>query len=187
MNPEVSERQIRERLLAAEPLSQNRQQRLEREIMETLNPRLSGFAWWYRLSGALGSAMSVVVACIVLRYGTNDTTDRVIWSVAAATSFVGIFLFAKGLRSGRENVPWLAALSKAAPALALLILIGLMMNVLAHPTISNLAWLVFGVVLLVLTLAIVLFNFILLIHLGQKEQVLRLEYRLAELKEVPEK
>ncbi len=175
--------EFRETLLALEPLSDQRRERLELEVKAMAEHKLSGLEWWYQLAGVVGAVVFVVIAALMQITPKVDRTDKMIWALGGVVSAASLFISIPALMKRSQNIRRLTSLSKAGPAAALGIVIVLLMNVIAQPTITNLAWLMAGVIWLMLATGIVLYNRIVTAELDGKEQSLRLEYRLAELME----
>ena len=175
--------ELRNRLIEFEPLSAERNQKLEQEIRTMFEPKMSSWEKAYWGFGAAGSLMFAVCAVPMVFVAPVTTNVRVIWGIwGVINAVVAVFLIWR-ITKGSMNLGQQFAAGKASTGVAMLIAVLLLMNAIAYPTLENLAWGLVGVIGLVLAASIAVHNQVLLAELNGKEQALTLEYRLAEVLE----
>ena len=175
----------RERLLAAEGVDAVKMTRLRNELTNVFTAKLTsrGICWW--VAGLCSSLLFAAWgACILFSdAGMDDFLTAIWWIYTAANvlmaAFSGYVLWRKEF-----DYRWGLTLSKLSPAASLIIALLIIMRAVTEPTVSALAWALFGLILLsFFALAITLYNRIVVADLGNREQLLRLELRLVELAE----
>ena len=179
----MSENDLRNELLNIEPLSVQRQELLQAEVRNMFEPTMSKGERMYTIASVLGAVGFAVVAAIVIVMGKAEPMQKTMWGVFGAISLGGAALWIRSLARSKVEIRRLVALSKIAPAAALVICLLLIINAVGNPGSESLAWAIFGVTFLILTVAIVLHNRIIVAELNQREQMLRIEYRIAEMNE----
>jgi hypothetical protein len=175
--------ELRQRLIDLEPMSEERNQKLRQEIKIMFEPKLSRFEMVYWGLSVAGSTVFALGALIIVLFAPVETPVRVLWgSLGAFNALVAVFIFL-GLRNRSINLRHQFALGKAFVGITMLITILLLMNAIAWPSLTNLAWGLVGLTGLVLIAMIALHNQVLSSELNTRERSLQLEYRLAELVE----
>jgi hypothetical protein len=175
--------ELRNRLVEIEPLSAERNEKLQREIQAMFEPKMSRWDKMYWGASAAGSLLFAVVAIPMVFVAPVSPVERKLWAIfGVLNAIVGVFLVWR-VWKGSMHFGQQFAGSKWAPGVAMLIAVLLLINAVNNPTIENVAWELFGVMFLVLTLSIAVLNQVLSAELNSREQALKLEYRLAELAE----
>jgi O-antigen/teichoic acid export membrane protein len=169
-----------DKLLAAEPFDADRAERLEREIATMWCGKLTRGRRVYWSMSLVGTLVFSVTGCFVLALTRMDSIFAVIWGIltianAAAAVYLGMML-----RRGAMDIRTFVSLGKIAPALSLAIVLLLVIRCIDAPSLEGLAWALFGIVLLVLSVAIVIWNRILHAEAATREQILRLQLVLME-------
>jgi hypothetical protein len=173
---------LRESLFNAEPISPQRQQRFREELAQIVEPRLSrGYRLYYILAlVGLISGLPGAVCGILF-----DSEHRWMWSLflLASTIFAGWIVFI--LRRGAEPLRIMQGMSKALEGIGALVAGALIFYGLQNPSLASVLWALFGVLLFLLTSFINLWNRVITAESTLREQILRVEYRLAELDRPP--
>jgi hypothetical protein len=173
--------ELRERLIALEPLIETRNEKLQQEIEAMFEPKMSRFEKLYWGFSVAGFAVSGLCTLAVAAFVPAELSLRLVWGLLGLGNVVAaVFVFA-GLRRGSINLKQQFAAGKASVGVAMLIAVLLLMNAIAWPSLVNLAWGLFGVLGLVLAAAIALHNRVMAAELDSRERLLKLEYRLADL------
>ena len=175
--------ELRKRLIEIEPLSVERNQKLQKEIQAMFEQKMSRWEMVYYGVSVAGSLVFVVTAVPLVLFVPMDPTVRAIWAFfGVVNALVAAFVLWR-MRMGSMNLRQQFALGKASVGVTLLITMLLLMNAMWHPSLENLAWGLFGVTCLVLAAAIAILNRVMAAELNSREHSLKLEYRLAELME----
>jgi peptidoglycan/LPS O-acetylase OafA/YrhL len=175
--------EFRNRLMDIEPLSAERNAKLKQEIQAMFEQKMSRWEKVYWGASAAGSLVFAVCAIPIVFFAPVTTNVRMIWGVfGVINALVAAFLLWR-IRNGSMNLPQQFAAGKASVGVTMLITTLLLINATAHPTLENLVWSLFGVTWVVAAAAIAVHNRVMAAELNSREQVLKLEYRLAELAE----
>jgi hypothetical protein len=173
----LHEKDLRESLFGAEPLSPQRQQRFREELSQIVEPRLSrGHRLYYIVALAGAVAGLPGAACGVV----FDAQHRWVWalSLLAFTAFAGWILHI--LRRGAEPLPAMQSMSKAMVGISVVVAWLLIFHGLQNPSLAGILWSLLGVLLFLLTSSINLWNRVITAERTMREHILRVEYRLAE-------
>jgi hypothetical protein len=171
------------RLLDVEPISVAHRQRLEQEIHNMFEQKLSrGWRVYWTISLVAAAGFAALGAAVLFR-GDADGFIRGVWWVYILANLGFVLLAGHILRSGKLNVRRFQNWAKLSPALTLAIVVLLFIRAVGRPTTEAVLWVLFGVVCLLLALSITVYNRIVTAEMSQREQVLRLELRLMELLE----
>jgi len=174
----LHEKDLRDNLLSAEPLSPQRQQRFREELAQIVEPRLSrGYRLYYivtlccAVSGLPGAACGIAF----------DAPHRRIWalSLLAFTALAGWILHI--LRRGAEPLSAMQGMSKAMAGISVVVAGSLIYHGLQRPSLAGILWAMLGVLLFLLTSSINQWNRVIMAERTMREHLLRVEYRLAEL------
>jgi hypothetical protein len=174
---------FRDRLLDLEPLSDAREQKLKKEVASMFEYTITGKRRWSWIGYVVGNAFFTLVAGVVAIVGKVSILERTIWLVGAAACMASMIYALRALRRGFVDMRWQFAFGKVLPAISLGLVVLVIAYTMDHPTIQNLCWIAMGLAWLILAVAITLHNRIVASELNQKEQVLKLQYRIAELTE----
>ncbi len=168
-------------LLAAEQMDDERMQQLRKEVTAMFATKLTtrGRAWW---TLGLGSSLLFIVLGIwgVLQ-GSPDESLRVIWSLYTLANAAMAVFSAYVLWRGVFDARWGLMLSKLSPAGSLFVALLLIIRAVSEPSLPALAWSVFGVLCVVIAIAIMLYSRVAVFELANREHLLRMELRLLEL------
>ena len=173
---------LRERLIEIEPLSIRRQEQFEKEVQAMFEQKLNKPQKAYWTASVIGSAIFIASATIGAVFAPTST-QRLIWGLSGLAYLFAFIFEMRVISRGSVNFRSQMALSKALPGIVLLVVMALIVNGVAYPSIENLVWMLGGIAWLIMVVAINLYNRIMLAEINQKEQSLKLEYRLAELSE----
>jgi hypothetical protein len=169
---------LRESLFQAEPLSAERQQRFRDELGQILEPRLPRSHRWYYILALTGSLIGVFgTACGVLFDAEHRGLQALLLLVW--TAFAGWVFYI--LRQGAEPLRIMQGLSKALTGISFLVAGLLLYHGLQDPSPARILWALAGLLLVLLTSLINLWNRVLMAERTVREHVLRVEYRLAEM------
>lgn len=172
------EKSLRENLLRAEPLSSERQQRFQADLAQILEPRLPRSHRWYYSVALAGSVAGILgTACGVL----FDAEHR--WVLAL---FLLLWIASAGwyfhiLRRGAEPLRTMQGMSKALAGVASLVAAILIFHGLQTPSLAGVLWALLGLLVFALTSFINLWNRLITAERTMRENMLRIEYRVAEL------
>ena len=175
--------ELRQRLIDIEPLSAERNQKLQTEIQAMFEPKLTKWEKIYWGASVAGSTFFALCAAIVVFAPRLDPTTRAIWAALGLGNAAAAAFILRGMRKGSLNLREQFALGKLLPGVAMLIAILILINAIARPSLENLAWGLVGVIGLILAGTITILNQVLSAELNTRERSLQLEYRLAELME----
>jgi len=175
--------ELRKRLIEIEPLSVERNQKLQKEIQAMFEQKMSRWEMVYYGASVAGSLVFVVAAVPLVLFVPMAPTVRAIWAFFGVVNALVAAFILLGMRKGSMNLKHQFALGMAAVGVTLLITILILMNAIGRPSLENLAWGLVGVTWLVLAAAIAILNRVMAAELNSREHSLKLEYRLAELME----
>ncbi len=169
---------LREKLLSAEPISIDRQQRFREELAQIVEPTLPrSHRLYYQLS-LLCVAIGFPGAVCGLVF---DPEHRWIWGLNLLIFFLMAGWILHILRRGAEPFRAMQSMSKAFVALsacAALVLLGIGFQ---NPTLNSVLWGLVGILMLLLTSSINLWNRVIDAERTTREHILRVEYRIADL------
>lgn len=172
------ETNLRESLFNAEPISSERQQRFREELAHIVEPRLSrGHRLYYIMAlVALVAGLPGAVVGVFL-----DSEHRWLWAlfVLACTFFAGWIVYI--LRRGAEPLRIMQGMSKASQGIGALVAGLLIFYGLQSPSLASVLWALLGLLVFLLTSFINLWNRVITAERTMREQILRVEYRLADL------
>jgi hypothetical protein len=175
---------LRDRLLAEEPLNENRRVQLQKEIEQMSEGPLTAKqrAWWI-FSLAASVIFSIWGACILV-LAPMDGYLMGVWGLYTAAN-VALAVYAIGvLRTGvfrlRKFMRFIAVVSPGGSLACAVLLIA---RSISSPTIVSLIWAVFGVLCVMVALAWILHGRIVQAELATREQLLRLELQILNLRE----
>jgi hypothetical protein len=175
--------ELRNKLLEIEPLSIERNEKLQQEIRAMFEPKMSRWERWYWGASLAGSLIGAVSGGIIACFVPAGASVRTIWGVfGLINAFMAVFVL-RGMRKGSMNLREQFALGKASVGVTLLIATLILINAIWRPSLENLAWGLFGVTWLVLAAAIAILNRVMEAELNSRERSLQLQYRFAELLE----
>jgi hypothetical protein len=175
---------LRARLLDAEPVSPSRRRRLEQEISGMFNFKLSrgGRRYWaISLAAAVFFTIFGIGMLIMCRMNRVDTFIQIIWWIYTLANAGFVILAARILQRGELDVQRLLIWAKLSPALTLLITLLLFVRAINKPTIEAVLWVLFGIICLLMAMAIIIYNRVVASEMRQREHVLRMELRLEDL------
>jgi hypothetical protein len=174
---------LRTKLLDTEPLDSERMNKLKEEVTRVYTTKLTKkhMAWW--ILGLYLSVLFSILGTVVLLRVSLDGTLVVIWWTYTLSNVAMIGFSAYVLWRGVFDVRWAIALGKLSPAASLFIALLLIMQAVFDPSLPALAWSIFGILWVVIAVAITVYNRIVGTELANREQLLRLELRLVELTE----
>ena len=174
---------LRSELLEIEPLSVERNEKLQEEIRAMFEPKMSRWEKWYWGASAAGSVVFAVCAVVVVCFAPVAPAERSIWgAVGAFNALVAAFVLWR-LRKGSMNLRQQFEIGKWSVGVTLGVTLLILMNAIWHPTLENLAWGLVGITCLLLAAAIAVLNRVLAAELSSREHSLQLEFRLAEVLE----
>ncbi|MGE0760838.1 MAG: hypothetical protein AB7F89_26115 [Pirellulaceae bacterium] len=173
-----SENKLRANLFDAEPISPERQQRFREELDQIVEPRLSRAYRLYYVLALVGLITGMPGAVCGVFF---DREHRWLWALflLASMPFAGWMVYI--LRRAAEPLRIMQGMSKALSGLGaagagILIVYGLQ-----HPSLTSILWALLGLLVFLLTSFINLWNRLLSAENAVREQILRVEYRIAEL------
>jgi 4-amino-4-deoxy-L-arabinose transferase-like glycosyltransferase len=172
------ENNLREGLFNAEPISAERQQRFREELARIVEPRLSrGYRLYYltALVGLIAGLPGAVCGAIL------DSEHRWIWALflLVCTIFAGWIVYI--LRRGAEPLRIMQGMSKAFAGIGAAVAGLLIVYGLQSPSLASVLWALLGLLVFLLTSFINLWNRMITAENSMREQILRVEYRLADL------
>jgi len=174
---------LRAHLLNVEPVDESRRQHLEREIRAMSDNHLKPHhkKWW---------VLSLAASILFAGYGTflavfarMDISLHVIWSFYALANVLWAFYSFYILRTNRFDRRQYGRFVAMIPAACLAITIILFCRAAVSPTNENLLWAGFGVMCLLLNLAMILYGRIVGAEWSAKENALRLELLLIDIRD----
>jgi hypothetical protein len=174
------EKSLREGLLEMEPLDAERQRRFRQEAAEILEPRLPRAYRWYYVGGFIGCVVGAAGSALAV---ASNAEHRWMEAGILAVWLLGAGWMGHIVKRGAEPLRAMQGLSKALAGLGMVgaaLLIGRGLN---EPTTVNVIWGLMGLLLFGVTWGINLWNRVILAERTTREQVLRVEYRVAELAE----
>lgn len=172
------EKQLRESLFSAEPLSVERQQRFREEIAQIAEPRLPRSHRVYYLVGLISSAIGFPGAlCGVVL----DREHRWTWAFMLLATAASAGWYLHILRRGAEPLRIMQGMSKVLTGGSSVAAGFLIYRGLQNPSLAGVLWALAGILAFMLMSFINLWNRMLMTERSVREQVLRVEYRLADL------
>lgn len=176
--------ELRAHLLSAEPADAGRMEKLRMEADSMYIKKLTraGRAWWW-ISLVAAVVFAVYGAVALAHLSQADVPLQAIWWLYTVSNVAMIGLAVFVLKRNALDFRHMAAAGKISPAASLIVSVLLLVRTISEPSIPALAWAIFGIVWLVFSLAIALYNRVIGAELATREQVLRLELRVAELME----
>jgi hypothetical protein len=175
--------ELRKQLIEIEPLSVQRNEKLDQEIRAMLEPKMSRWEKVYWGASAAGSLFFVICAIPIVFFAPVTAKMRMIWGFFGVVNALAAVFLLWRIGKGSMNLKQQFKAGKASVGVAMLITVLLLINAIGNPTLENLAWGLFGVTGLVLAASIAVHNQVLSAELNSREQSLKLEYRLADLAE----
>ena len=174
---------LRARLLEAEPVNPDRRRRLEQEITGMFEHRLSRGGRLYWTISLVAAAAFAALGAAVLARSETDGFLKIVWWVYTLANAGFVALAAAILRAGRLDVRRFLGWAKLSPALTLVVVSILFARAANDPSTEALLWVLFGIICLLVALAVTVYNRVVSAELAQREQMLRLELRVLELTE----
>ena len=173
-----SENNLRESLFCAEPIDPERQRRFREELADIVEPRLSRGYRVYYIVALVGLVAGLPGAVAGVSF---DSEHRSTWalSLVLCTFFAGWIVYI--LRRGAEPLRIMQGMSKASQGIGAMVAGLLIAYGLQHPSLTSVLWALFGLLVFLLTSFINLWNRVLTSERTMREQILRVEYRLADL------
>jgi hypothetical protein len=177
------ENDLRENLFNIEPVDPERQQRFREELAQIVEPQLSRGYRLYYIMGLIGAVAGIPGAVCGAAF---DAENRWIWtlSLLAWIAFAGWIVFI--LRHGSEPMRIMQGMSKAFSGIALVIAVALVVYGLQNPSLTSVLWALLGVLAVLMTSFINLWNRVITAERTMREHLLRVEYRLANLDRSPQ-
>ena len=175
--------ELRARLLGEEPVSPARREQLQQEVCNVFEQKLTRGWRVYWAAGLVAAVAFAAFGGAVLIYGRMDGFLRGVWWLYTLANAGFVFLAAYILRAGRIDLRRFMQWAKLSPALTLLIVLLLFARAAAAPSLESVLWVLFGLICLLVALAVTILNRVGTAELSQREQVLRLELRVLELLE----
>ena len=173
---------LRARLLDAEPVSAAHRRRLEQELNAMFDDLLSRRARWYWRAALIAAIALACLGAAVLAWGRGlDGFGRAIWWTYTLANAAFAVFAGWVLRRGRLDIRRLLAVSKLSPALTLLITLLLFIRAANNPTPEAVLWVLFGIICLLVALAVTVYNRVVAAEWRQREQALRMELRIEDL------
>lgn len=176
------ENDLRESLFNAEPISPERQQRFREELTRIVDPKLPRGHRLYYLLALLGIVAGLPGAVCGAVF---DSAHRTTWGLflLVSAAFAGWIMFI--LRRGAEPLRMMQGMSKALAGVGALVAGLTIFYGLENPSLASVLWALLGLLLFLLTNFINLWNRSLTAERTLREQILRVEYRLADLDRRP--
>lgn len=174
----MPENNLRETLLAAEPISTERQQRFHEELARIVEPRLPrGHRLYYQICLACLALGLPGAACGFFL----DEEHRWIWglNLLVFVSMAGWILHI--LRRGAEPLHAMQGMSKAFAGITFAVALLVIVQALASPSLADVVWGLLALLLFLLTSSINIWNCVIVAERSVREDILRVEYRLADL------
>ena len=168
---------LRESLFNAEPVSRERQQRFRQELAEIMEPPLSrGHRLYYAVAlvGLIAGLPGAVGGLVF------DAAHRWLWALLLTNCTVFACWIAYILRRGAEPLRIMQGMSKAFAGGGALLASVLIACGFQSPSSASVLWAILGLLVFLLTSFINLWNRVLTAENAVREQVLRVEYRLAD-------
>jgi len=174
----LPEKNLRESLCSVEPISPDRQQRLRDEIARTVDVPLSGGKRMYYILLMAGLAIGVPGAV----YGIGfDAEHRWVWALSLGGATLYIAWIWHILRRGSEPLRIMRHISKSFASIGAMFAFFLIFHGLENPSLVGLFWALLGLLICLLMSFINLWNRVIAAERMTREQILRVEYRLADL------
>jgi hypothetical protein len=171
------ENKLREGLFSAEPLSPERQQRFREEIVQIMEPRLPRSHRLYYSIGLIGSVAGIFGAVCALVFDAEhrwcSALMLLLWTACAAWLL-------HILRRGAEPLRIMQAASKVFSGMSGFVAGLLIFYGIQNPSVSNILWALLGLLAFQFMSMINLWNRVITVERNVREQILRVEYRLAD-------
>ncbi|HEX2973964.1 MAG TPA: hypothetical protein VHP11_16650 [Tepidisphaeraceae bacterium] len=172
------EKNLRESLFSAEPLSPEHQQRFREEMTQIMEPRLPRSHRLYYIMALIGSIIGILgTTCGLLfdaEHRWTQATLLLVWTASAAWVL-------HILRRGAEPLRIMQSMSKALAGIGGLAAGVLIYHGLQNPSLVSILWALVGLLLFLLASFINLWNRVITAERTTREHILRVEYRLADL------
>ena len=172
-----NENHLRESLFTAEPISPERQQRFREELAQIVEPRLSRSHRLYYIFALIGPIVGLpgVICGVVF-----DAEHRWTWAffLLISTAFVCWIFYI--LRRGAEPLRIMQGMSRALTGIGALVAGLVIFYGLQNPSLTSILWALVGLLMFLLMSFINLWNRLITAERIMREQILRVEYRLAE-------
>jgi hypothetical protein len=172
------DKELRESLFNAEPVSPERQQRFREELARIVEPPLPrSHRLYYRMS-LLGSVLGIPGSACGLLF---DAQHRWMWALCLLVWTASAAWILHILRRGAEPLRTMQGMSKAFAGIGVLVAGLLIFHGLQNPSLGGVLWALGGLLLFLLTSFINLWNRVITAERTMQEHILRVEYRLADL------
>lgn len=171
-----SDDRLHERLFGLEPLSSDRRQQFHNELATIVEPRLSRGQRQYYVAGLAGCLVGLPGAVCGLLL---DSEHRWVWALNLVVLLGLAAWILSILRRGAEPLSAMQTLSKAFVAVALFTAGVPIVWGIETPSLDKILWSLLGLLMFLLMSFINLWNRLLTAERTVREQLLRIEYRLA--------
>lgn len=169
---------LRESLFEAEPLSAERREGFRKEIADILEPRLPRSHRLYYQFAVISSIIGTFGAVSGLLF---DRSHRGMWGACLLGLAASAGWYIHILRRGAEPIRTMQTMSKAMAGVGTLVAVCVIVCFLRNPSLSGVLWSLLGLLFCSFANVINLWNRMLIGERSTKEQILRVEYRLADL------
>ncbi|MDP9176035.1 MAG: hypothetical protein M3O30_19540 [Planctomycetota bacterium] len=176
------EKNLRENLFSAEPVSPDRQQRFREELAQILEPRLPRSHRLYYQTGLVCLAIGIPGAACGFLF---DSAHRWIWGLNLLVLIACAGWTIHVLRRGAEPLRAMQDMSKALAGIAGIFAGYVIFHGLQSPSLANVLWALLGLLMFLFTSFINLWNRVITAERTTREHVLRVEHRLADLSSRP--
>jgi hypothetical protein len=172
------ENKLRESLFDVEPVSPERRQRFREELAQIIEPRLPrGHRRYYKLA-LVGSIAGIIGTACGLAFDAEhrwmEAVFLLVWTASAGwVSHI--------LRRGAEPLRAMQEMSKSVSGLSVAVAGFLIVQGMQSPSLAGVLWALMGLLAFLLMSFINLWNRVILAERKMREDVLRVEYRLADL------
>jgi 4-amino-4-deoxy-L-arabinose transferase-like glycosyltransferase len=174
----TDQKSLRESLFDAEPISADRQQRFHAELDRIREPRLPpSHRIYYTISlvcsliGLLGAVPGFIF----------DGRHRWMWGLFSLTLCASAVWYFHILRRGAEPMRKMQTMSKAMAGIGMIVAGAFILYGLHNPSLAGVLWALAGLLLALSTNVINLWNRVITAERTLREDILRVEYRLADL------
>jgi peptidoglycan/LPS O-acetylase OafA/YrhL len=174
----LPEKNLRENLFSVEPVSPERQERFRVELAQIVEPRLPRS---HRLYYIMVLVCSVIGICGAVPGILFDTENRWLQGVALVVWTASAGWVYHILRRGCEPLRAMQGMSKVFAGLSVVVAAFLIYHGLQNPSLAGVLWALLGLLVFLLTSFINLWNRVITAERTMREDVLRVEYRLADL------
>jgi hypothetical protein len=172
------ENNLRESLFNAEPLSADRQQRFREEVARIVEPPLPRQHRLYYLMAMICSIIGVFGAGTGVVFDAEHRLSQALLLLVLISSAGWVFYI---LRRGAEPLRIMQSMSKVLAAVSVILAAALIYRGLNDPSLSSILWALAGLLIFLMTSFINLWNRLLTAERRMREDVLRVEYRVAEM------